>query len=657
MFSIRFSVSASLLALTLSGCASLPADWGRPEVAKLTADRGRALPQPSDIATFNRELLAKPLTATAAVQLALVNNPAVRAETARLGFAAADVYEAGRLANPVFSFALLTPGPPDAVARQVTLGVAVSFIDLLFLPARQRYADTQFEAAKLSVGSVAINLAADTERAWYEAVGAQQLAVMRETVSKAARASADLAQRFVDAGTLSKRELALEQAAASQAYLDLIGAQAKAVEMRTALSRLMGLPAVDDRWVLDARLAEPLVDEDSTDELLKLAVDGRLDVAAADKRAAAFASRYRLERHSRLVDNIQIGYQRQKDYDGSVNDGPTLSLGIPIFNWGSGRVAAAQAQLQQAEAELDSLVLDRANDIKLAQAQVLAAKARATGYRTQLIPQREEVVARMQQEVNFMFIGIFELLVAKQQEYDAYAGYLESVRDYWIARVELARAVGRNLPSSAQAAQPVLDPVQLIVPKSGGMDHSQHSMGGMSKDVPGMDGMKGMDHSQMGKPATPAAATASGNPHTGHNKGGMTDKESAADKMSGMDMKDTPGMKGMGHSQMGKPATPESAPASGNPHAGHDMGGMEMKTETPPDCAAMKKMTLSKLDPTVVKAMREQCKGSGKAGSAAPASPDPLAGHDMKDMPMKGMDHGTPSNSEPATTPETPHEH
>ena len=116
-------------------------------------------------------------------------------------------------------------------------------------------------------------------------------------------------------------------------------------------------------------------------------------------------------------------------------------------------------------------------------------------------------------------------------------------------------------------------------------------------------------------------------------------------------------MKGMGHSQMGKPATPESAPASGNPHAGHDMGGMEMKTETPPDCAAMKKMTLSKLDPTVVKAMREQCKGSGKAGSAAPASPDPLAGHDMKDMPMKGMDHGTPSNSEPATTPETPHEH
>ena len=66
VFSIRFSVSASLLALTLAGCASLPADWGRPEVAKLTADRGRAIPQPSDIATFNRELLEKPLTATAA---------------------------------------------------------------------------------------------------------------------------------------------------------------------------------------------------------------------------------------------------------------------------------------------------------------------------------------------------------------------------------------------------------------------------------------------------------------------------------------------------------------------------------------------------------------------------------------------------------------
>jgi len=51
-----------------------------------------------------------------------------------------------------------------------------------------------------------------------------------------------------------------------------------------------------------------------------------------------------------------------------------------------------------------------------------------------------------------MLEGQFELLLAKRQEYEAYQGYLEAVRDYWLARTDLARAVGTTLPSSAQSA-------------------------------------------------------------------------------------------------------------------------------------------------------------------------------------------------------------
>ena len=43
-----------------------------------------------------------------------------------------------------------------------------------------------------------------------------------------------------------------------------------------------------------------------------------------------------------------------------------------------------------------------------------------------MIPARETVVERSQQEQNFMLIGVFELIQAKTQEYDAYQGYLES---------------------------------------------------------------------------------------------------------------------------------------------------------------------------------------------------------------------------------------
>ncbi|HEY1181499.1 MAG TPA: TolC family protein [Rhodocyclaceae bacterium] len=470
------------------------------------------MPIADEAAAFTRQALEQPLTPEIAVQLSLLNNPGLRRDTAELGFAAAQVYDAGRLANPVLSVVRLSPGDAAAANAQLTLGIAVNFVNLLFLPANSRFAGAQFESAKLLLASKTLDLASETESAYYEAVGAEQLAQLRESVAKAATVSARLAQRFFDAGNINRRELAMEQASASQAELDALSARAQAVEARSGLHRLMGLSASQDTWILDARLAEPLQREDEIDSLIKLAADSRLDIASARKNAEALAARFGLERHTRLINGIQIGVEREKDFDGSINVGPTLELELPLFNWGGGRVAAAQAALAQAEASLDEVVLDSGNEVRLAHAKLTSAKARAKRYKDALIPEREAVVARMQEEVNYMLVGIFELLVAKQQEYEAYAGYLEAVQDYWLARAELTQAVGRQLPSSDQRAAAVLDPAELTRPKDAPMDHSGHAMPGM--DHSKMSGMTGMENKQ--PPQSGSAPAASSTGHAGH---------------------------------------------------------------------------------------------------------------------------------------------
>lgn len=540
MSSRKLVASGAFALAALSGCASVPADWGRSQSAQYAADRGRTLPQPADAKAFTGDLIGRPLTPEAAVQIALVNSPAIRQETARLGVASADVYEAGRLANPMFSASRLQAGDPAAANAQLTLGIAFNFVNLLFLPANSCYAGAQFESAKLSVASASVNLAADVEAAYYEAVGAEQMAQMRQTVAKAAQSSADLAQRFFDAGNISKRELASEQAAASQAQLDALSASADAVEARTALNRIMGLSAEQDTWQLDARLAEPLPHEDELFDLQQLGAKSRLDIAAARKNAEALSARFGLQRHTRFINSLEVGVEREKDYDGAINVGPTLQFELPLFNWGGGRVAAAQAALDQAEAELDQRIIDSGNDIKLARAKVENTRQRIARYRDALIPQREAVVAQMQREVSYMLIGVFDVLVAKQQEYDAYAGYLGAVRDYWVARTELTRAVGQRLPSSDQPVQATLDPQQLTRPKgdAGGHVHGGHSMGAM----PGMSM----------PPKTPSSQPAAKNKPA---------KPPAGADMKGMPMADMPGMDHGG---------PESAPTSG----AHEMKGM-----------------------------------------------------------------------------------
>ncbi len=497
--------ASALLATTLVGCASLPSDWGRADVAAATAARGRPLPS-GDAQTLSQQLLAQPLTPDSAITLALIHNPAVRETTARLGFAAADVYDAARIANPVFSASRLSSTDPAAVSAQIGLGIAFSFTDLLLLPARSRFAEARFEAAKLEVGAAAMSLASDAETAWYRLAGAEQAAAMRARVSEAADASATLAQRYFDAGNISKRELAMEKAAAAQAQLDKLSAEADAQATRSALNRLMGLPATQTAWTLAGGLPAPLANEDALDDLLKLAAECRLDLAAARKNAEAIASAYGLERKTRLLGPIEIGYDHEKETDGSKIRGPTLSWTIPVFNWGSGRVARAQAELDRAEAQLAASKLDASNDVQAAHTALLAAKTLAERYRTQLIPQREAVVEQAGRELNYMLIGAFDVILVKQQEYDAYAGYLKAVRDYWIARAELTRAVGHKLPSSDQAATSVLDAQQLTTPKdSGGMGHMGHMGhmnhgGAMKHDMSGMEGMnmqgmEGMDMS------------------------------------------------------------------------------------------------------------------------------------------------------------------
>ena len=478
----RWFILAALLGAQLSGCANLPADYGRDDVAVLLKERGHEIAVGGDADGRGRllaELSGRPLTADDAVRFALVNNPALTAEYAKLGFAAADVYDAGRLSNPSLSASVLLTGATGFV-DEPSFGLVQSFTSLLLLPARSRFAEGEFDRVKLLVGAATLNLAAETEAAHYRMVGALQTEGMRESVVRAAQASAELAQRFFEAGNLSRLELALERAAGSQARLDFLQAQADVSAARSRLNKLMGVSAQEGRWTVEERLSAPVADEDELSDLFTLAAASRLDLAAAGRKVALFADALGVTRQFRYLGNVDLGVEHTRISEGARLTGPTLSLEIPLFNQGKGRVARSESQLAQAEAELRTLETGISNGIQRAFAEVASARARAEEYRQSLIPLREMIVTHTLEEVNFMLKGQFELLLAKQQEYDAYQGYLEAVRDYWLARVELSRQVGAPLPSQAAVDEFVLDaPVPAT---SGGAMGDMHDGGGM-KDM------------------------------------------------------------------------------------------------------------------------------------------------------------------------------
>ena len=490
----QFSRSTTLLAVVLlGGCSSIPADLGRGEVNELVAARGQTVDE--NTGKLLETLTSAPLSAESAVRIALINNPELQASYASLGFGAADVYEAGRIRNPILSGVFLDTNAAGE-RDQVTYGLVVSFTDLITLPARKRLSRGAFAAMKQRVGADVLGVAAAAEKAYYEYVGVQQVAALRAQIANAGELSARLAQRFFDAGNLAPRELAMERATASEARLNALEAANAAFAARTELADVLGL-SVGASWTAPAALRLPATDEDDLDTLLALARESRLDLAAARTNADVLADRLGVVNWTRWLGELDVGAERERDTDGSRLAGPTVDWEVPIFNQHRDAVLRADAEFQVAISEFRRATIDVDNSVRLASAALENMRARIREYRTTLIPQRVEAVARAQEEVNFMLIGIFELISLKQDEYDAYQGYLEAIRDYWLARADLALAVGASLPSTANIGTERIDVDQFVQPQSGGMDHSGHDMNGAMAmpEAAGDETDMPMDHS------------------------------------------------------------------------------------------------------------------------------------------------------------------
>ncbi len=484
----KLTIFNLLLALSLTGCASLRTQPPDASINSLLQERGGPSAEwseyrnsPADTATINEWILS-PIGPDTAVKIAMLRSPKLQQEYARLGLARSDVLEAVQISNPSISLLRQNQSPGDGVQR--TLGFSLPLADLILLPSRTRLAHADFERARFDTAKAVFDVALDVESAWYAYVGAQQVADMRTAVSNASNVSMELAERFYAAGNISELQLNQERAAASEARLDAGAAMVEAAQRRLALNNLMGLDSNEYPWAALDRLPLPVASEDEPETLIAIAREKNLQLLAARQQLVVMQSSYKATRNWRWLGATGVGYEREKEADGTRLSGPSLDLELPIFNQGQAKMARAQALLADAQARLRQAELSIENDIR-ANANAVRAHGESIGiYRNSLIPQRETVLARSQQEQNFMLIGVFELIQAKAREYDAYQGYLEAVRDYWQSRVELTRSVGERLPSDASKKETTPSVEDILKPKDGieGMDHSGHDMSNMKAD-------------------------------------------------------------------------------------------------------------------------------------------------------------------------------
>jgi cobalt-zinc-cadmium efflux system outer membrane protein len=446
------------LALTcvLASACTVPKDAGFSDVKRLIGDRGlsgaewrRDAQADGEIARRVDTLLSGELTLPVALQIALSFSPRLQATFERLGVAQAEVVQAGLLRNPSFGVHLGLPfGSPPGSALAWEFSLFQEILDLFMLPLKKKLARAKFERVKLEVADQVLELAAEVRAAWFTALSSQQVLQLRRTILEAQEASAELAARQEEAGTLSELDLTSEQGLYAQARLDVLRSEQQLRADRERLTRLLGLWGRRTAYKLPEKLPDlpPEASEPRSETLESFAISHRLDIAAARAHVESARRALSLTKAVRWIGSLELGGDTHREPEGTGIAGPSLRLEIPIFDQGQARVARLVAEWRAARRNLEARAVELRSHVRELRGRLYTQRAAVEYLRTRVLPLRERTVALAHEQYNVMLLGTYQLIAAKQREIDAWRDYIETVRDYWIARSDLERALGAPIP-------------------------------------------------------------------------------------------------------------------------------------------------------------------------------------------------------------------
>lgn len=303
-----------------------------------------------------------PLTLRSAVDMALAQNPQLRAATAELDANDGTVRQAGLIPNPVLG---VDQEDLKSGTRVTTMQLSQTLETGGKRAARVEVAQRGKDIAALELMARRADVRATAIQAFFDALTAQERVKVVEESLRIANSGADAAARRVTAGKVSPTEETRARVAASTARIDLRQAQAEASAALRALSAVMGAPEGSIQR-LDGNV-ETLPVAPSAPDIM-----ARLPDAPAVRRAQLEVQRadatYGLARANGVPDvTVGVGARRAQDL-GRTQAVFSVSVPLPFFDRNQGtqlealrRRDAAQATAQAEELRIRSEVLQMAD--------------------------------------------------------------------------------------------------------------------------------------------------------------------------------------------------------------------------------------------------------------------------------------------------------
>ncbi len=441
----RIGLATAAWFLGFASCASVyPApDYDRAvgEIRSATGSENVFHPESSPEATEQRvgELLGDGLGLSEAVEIGLLNNPALQAAFRNIGMAHADRVQAGLLKNPSLGAALRFP--TGGGGSEFEGGLFASLFDVLQRPKRKRIAEYHLQREVLQLANRAALLASDIRSAYLEANSADRLFGIAEENLASANQLSGLASARLEAAAGTAVDANLARVEWLEIKVALRDAALASGEAHARLCLLLGLEPGKQEIELTEPWGETPSDLLPLDELEILALAKRLDIRAAREAVKQAAAEVEKQR-SLFARNIDVGLVAEKGDDWSF--GPGIEMAIPILDRNKAQIAKAREALAQHGSILTALELLAKQEVYSAMAQVEASRGSLAIYRDDILTCAEQAFSQARESYQLGKTNMFPALEAQRKLLATRSALAHRSLQAAIALSDLERATGTS---------------------------------------------------------------------------------------------------------------------------------------------------------------------------------------------------------------------
>lgn len=376
-----------------------------------------------------------------AVQLALVNNPELYAYYENLDIGYAGLLEAGLRQNPVVSSKTRFPDEPGLMINR-EFDTAINFLDFFLIPLRQRAAEAEILVIESEIGQKVLDLVMEVDFNWLDLkILQRQLGLEAERIElkELAAGLSVLQKKAGNINALMARNKAIQHEMALEKLKSLEADRETATEK---MNRSLGLFGNEACWVINGDLDwkhDPALPDLAT--LENAAIENRPDLEIIRREINALAQNANLKQWW-TYSNIKVGVSKERDTDGTLVAGPSIELEVPIFNYGQAEQQKYHALIDQAQKRLLAKAIEACSQVREFLTNAHIFRAQLEKLENIILPDLQKQITDGQAYYNVMTLGIYDLFDIKEAHINAQLEYLEALKNYKKATIELVHAIG-----------------------------------------------------------------------------------------------------------------------------------------------------------------------------------------------------------------------